>query len=104
MIRLLFLVISGFLFWLCIMTLKKIKKSENKPKNTFRADEREPLNGGCDKKVNMESWMEQFCTDCAFYDGHDICCNSRHWGTIIQNTVDYCEKENNYNPKYKTFK
>ena len=34
------------------------------------------------------------CTSCEFFDGHDMCCHHENFGSITQQSLDYCKKHN----------
>lgn len=34
------------------------------------------------------------CTNCEFFDGHDMCCHHENFGSITQQSLDKCKKHN----------
>ena len=57
-----------------------------------RADELPKLK----ESVELEEFINTHCVHCRCYDGYDVCLNRRHWGTVIQNTVEYCNINRDY--------
>lgn len=45
---------------------------------------------------DLQTYQDNVCTKCPYFDGYDICLRREHWGSVIQNTIEYCKirKEN----------
>lgn len=96
-----FLIFLALLKWFLnevdSLNKKQIDKRA-KPERSSRADELPILK---QKINNFDEYIKQKCEHCVFYDGYDVCRNSNHWGTVIQNTVEYCNNEGNFKPDYR---
>lgn len=47
------------------------------------------------KTDDVREYQDNVCKRCSHFDGHDMCLRREHWGTIIQNTVEYCKLRQN---------
>lgn len=73
--------VFGYLIWCSIS-------------DTARADELPEL----PETENLSLWEEEKCKNCKLFDKYDVCLARKHWGSVIQNTIEYCKKENSYEP------
>lgn len=81
----------GIVFCLCSLVIwfgAPDKKPAAKRVQTHRADELPKL----DKTVDLQKYQDKECIHCPHFDGYDMCLRREHWGTVIQNTVEYCKK------------
>lgn len=56
-----------------------------------RADELPTL----PKTEDLQTYQDNLCTKCPHFDGYDMCLRREHWGSLIQNTVEYCKLRKN---------
>jgi len=69
--------------------------SENDNTNVIRADELPKLKAS----YTFNKYVKKYCENCEFYDGYDMCLNYKHWGTVIQNSIEYCRKNKSFKEK-----
>lgn len=50
-------------------------------------------------RVDFEAYIKEHCEKCSHYDGYDVCLHRSHWGTVIQNTVDWCYAKKSFDRK-----
>ena len=47
------------------------------------------------KTEDIQTYQDNVCKKCPYFDGYDMCLRREHWGSIIQNTVEYCKLRRN---------
>lgn len=47
------------------------------------------------KTEDIQAYQDNVCTKCPYFDGYDMCLRREHWGSVIQNTVEYCKLRRN---------
>ena len=60
-----------------------------------RADELPKL----DTDLKLILYMNEKCVNCKHFDEYDVCLCSKHWGSVINNTIAYCEKYGSFKEK-----
>lgn len=88
----------GIFFSIIFFIYYKLMHMHTKPhKNAIRADELKSLSApGIEKTIDIGGYMEDTCKNCRFFDGYDVCDYPGHFGTVIQNTVDYCYRDRDF--------
>lgn len=89
----------GIVFCLCASLIWN-GEPERPPKRvpSQRADELPIL----PETEDIQTYQDNVCTKCPYFDGYDMCLRREHWGSVIQNTVEYCKKRKE-NEKNQTF-
>lgn len=47
-------------------------------------------------KIDIDFFEFYYCTNCYFYDGYDMCCHKKNFGTLIDSKIELCKKLNLY--------
>lgn len=101
MVALVLVILLAIFIFGCILvdafkqTAYLVEKETSDKLPTKRADELPKL----PKTIDQEKWEHDKCMKCSNFDGYDVCLCKHHWGSVIQNTVEYCEKYGSF--RYK---
>ena len=82
----------GIIFYICAILIWKgdseIPQRNVKRLPSYRADELSEL----PHTEDVQIYQDNVCVKCPYFDGYDMCLYREHWGSVIQNTIEYCKR------------